>query len=158
MSSLKRFGSAVVSAAVLTSLAIAIAPAAAADTGLPVPKPIVQETKKLTCAELTVQLNTQLTAAQTALALATPDVVAAQAAITAAQATVVQLQAQGCLPTTPSPTCVALTLQLQQNLQALASALTTFPINPTQISLALNAVISTSAQLQANNCTTKTAA
>ncbi|MDX2675720.1 hypothetical protein [Streptomyces soliscabiei] len=154
MPSLKRFGSAVVSAAVLTSLTVAVAPAAIADTGLPIPQPVVQESKKLTCSELTVQLSTQLQAAQTALALATPDVVAAQTAITAAQATVVQLQAQGCLPTPPSPTCAALALQLQQNLQALNAALTTFPINQTQVSLALSAVISTSAQLQANHCTT----
>ncbi|MFF4584902.1 hypothetical protein [Streptomyces sp. NPDC001388] len=165
MPSLKRFGPAVASAAVLASLAMAVAPAAsaAADPQTGTPLPVVQEaktegTKAATCAALTAQLTTQLQAAQTALAAATPDVVAAQAAITAAQATVVQLQAQLCLPTVPSvpPTCAALALQLQQNLQALVAAVTTFPLNQTQISLALNAVLTTTAALQANACTSAT--
>lgn len=161
MPSLKRFGPAVASAAVLTSLFIAVAPAATAATTPQTsdPVPVVQESKTVastvqTCAALSAQLATQLQAAQTALAATPPDLVAAQAAVTAAQATVVQLQAQLCLPTVPttSPICVALALQLKQEVQALAVALATFPPNQLQISMALNAVLTTSAALQANSC------
>ncbi|WP_327319391.1 hypothetical protein [Streptomyces sp. NBC_01235] len=107
-----------------------------------------------TCAALSAQLSTQLQAAQTALAATPPDVVAAQAAVTAAQATVVQLRAQLCLPTvpTPSPICAALALQLKQDIAALSAALATIPPNQVQISLALKAVLATTAALQANAC------
>jgi hypothetical protein len=160
MPSLKRFGPAVASAAVLTSLAMALAPAAIAATTPQITNhvPVVQEVKtqearSLTCADLSAQLSTQLKAAQTALAATPPDVVAAQAAITAAQATVVQLQAQRCLPTPPvTPICAALALQLQQDLKALIAAVTTIPPDQAQITLALNAALATSAALQANAC------
>lgn len=162
MPSLKRFGSAVASAAVLTSLAMALSPAATAATTPQITKhvPVVQEVKtqearSLTCAALSAQLSTQLKAAQTALAATPPDVVAAQAALTAAQATVVQLQAQLCLPTPPvTPICAALALQLQQDLKALVAAVTAVPPNQGQINLALNAVLTTSAALKANACVT----
>ncbi|MFI7498653.1 hypothetical protein ACIBVL_09020 [Streptomyces sp. NPDC049687] len=158
MPSLKSLGSAVASAAVLASLAVAVAPEAAAATTPQIAKSVVRESKALTCAELSAQLSTQLQAAQTALAATTPDVVTAQTSITAAQATVAQLQAQMCLPTGPTvpPICVTLALQLKQNLLALTTALTTFPINQTQVGLALNAVLTTAAALQANACTTTT--
>lgn len=157
---LKRFGSAVASAAVLTSLAMALAPAAIAATTPQITNhvPVVQEVKtqgarSQTCAVLSAQLSTQLKAAQTALAATPPDVVAAQAAITAAQATVVQLQAQSCLPTPPvTPICAALALQLQQDLKALIAAVTAIPPNQDQITLAVNAALATSAALQANAC------
>ncbi|WP_458243831.1 hypothetical protein [Streptomyces sp. MAI_2237] len=159
MPSFKRFGSAVASAAVLTSLAMALSPAAIAATTPQITKhvPVVQEVKtqarSVTCAALSAQLSTQLKAAETALAATPPDVVAAQAAITAAQATVVQLQAQLCLPTPPvTPICAALALQLQQDLKALIAAVTTVPPNQDQITLALNAVLTTSAALKANAC------
>ncbi|MFE9995710.1 hypothetical protein [Streptomyces avermitilis] len=137
---------------------MAIAPVAVAATvpqpstsvaqGVKGPKP---PTPPTVCAALSGQLSTQLQAAATALAATPPNVPAAQAAIAAAQVTVAQLRANGCLPAAPPtpPTCAALTLQLQAQLQVLAAALAANPQDPAAITAAFNAVVATAAQLAA---------
>lgn len=153
----KRFGSAVASVAALASLSMVIAPAAFAVTDPQPLTPIVQESKgpkpptPSICATLSGQLSTQLQTAATALAATPPNVAAAQVAVAAAQATVAQLRATGCLPAAPPtpPTCAALVLQLQADLQVLAAALAAVPQVPANITAALNAVLATSAQLNA---------
>lgn len=92
----------------------------------------------------------QLQAAATALAATpTPNVAAAQAAVAAAQTTVAQLRAAGCLPAAPPTrsTCATLAMQLQADLKVLTAALAAVPQVPANITAALNAVLATDAQL-----------
>jgi hypothetical protein len=151
MISLKRYGSAVATAAAFA--VVAIAPAATAATA-EAQSPVAHQARtgpvNGTCATLTAQLNTQLSAATAALAAVQPNVVAAQTAVSAAQATLVQLQVARCLPETPPvpPTCAAVAAQLATNLQALNAALANPNPNPLVIDAAVNAVINTAAQLR----------
>ncbi|MFE2518091.1 hypothetical protein [Streptomyces mirabilis] len=162
----KRFGSAVASAAALASLSMVIAPAAMAATGPQPVTPVVQESKgpkppkppttppttPPLCATLSGELTTHLQAAATALAATpTPNVAAAQAAVSEARETVARLRAAGCLPEAPPTqrTCAALAVQLQADLQVLAAALAANPPVPANITAALNAVLATDAQLSA---------
>ncbi|MFE4622135.1 hypothetical protein [Streptomyces mirabilis] len=163
---LKRFGSAVASAAALASLSLVIAPAAMAATNPQPLTPVVQESKgpkpptppmppmppttPRACATLSSELAMQLQAAATALAAKpTPNVAAAQAAVAAAQTTVAQLRAAGCLPAAPPTrsTCATLAMQLQADLQVLTAALAAVPQVPANITAALNAVLATDARL-----------
>jgi hypothetical protein len=123
MISLKRYAAAVTTAAAVAAMGMAATPATAATAGS---KPVtahhtgVGPANSAACVALTTQLNAQLQV--TATALATSNIVAAQVAASAAQATTAQLQVQSCLPSVNVIVATQLTPTLQDLHYTLISA------------------------------------